>query len=791
MQIRNLFSKLKRKKKWVLAGVIILIFPFYWFSLPGQLFKDPYSTLLLDSEGRLIGARIADDGQWRFPQQENVESKFEQSLLQFEDRQFYRHPGFNPASFCRAMWQNIQAGKVVSGGSTISMQLLRLSRKQKQRNIWEKFAEVVMATRLEIAYSKKEILCMYAAHAPFGGNVVGVEAAAWRYFGRSSAELSWAEAATLAVLPNAPGLLHPGRNRQQLLEKRNRLLNRLESAGIINKEDLQLALTEPLPMKPYPLPALATHLLERCIKEGKEGSSIKSSIKASLQQRVMEITERQQVSLEANGVHNAAVLVLDVETGNALAYVGNTRNQPGKNGSELDMVNSPRSTGSILKPFLLAGMLNEGLLLPGTLVPDIPIQIAGYAPKNFNLTYDGAVPARRALERSLNVPSVGMLQQYGVEKFHHLLKKAGMKSLTWSPDHYGLSLILGGAEGTVWEIAGMYAGMARTLNHYRENRGRYSPDDFHAPKYSAEQKESAKSELNKHSVFDAAATWLTFEAMVEVARPDAEANWLQFASSGKIAWKTGTSFGYRDGWAIGITPDHVVAVWAGNADAEGRPGLTGINTAAPILFEIFSLLKTDEWFDAPFDEMEQIAVCRKSGMRATAICDPVDTTWIQARGLKTAPCSYHILIHLDPTEKFRVNGDCENVSTMVHSSWFVLPPAQEYYYRFKNPSYPGLPPYRSDCRQEENIHNMELIYPRHTGKIYVPLELDGKRGKTIFEVAHRKTNMQIYWHVDNQYAGSTKGLHQMGLSPAEGWHTLTLVDEKGESLSQRFCIIPK
>ena len=376
-----------------------------------------------------------------------------------------------------------------------------------------------------------------------------------------------------------------------------------------------------------------------------------------------------------------------------------------------------------------------------------------------------------------------------IEKFSYNLKKIGLTTLTFTPDHYGLSIILGGAEGKLWDITGAYASMARTLNHYQEYNGKYDKTDFHPPSYSNEKKVANKN-YTATSYFDAASIYLTFEAMVEVSRPDEDADWRQYVSGSKIGWKTGTSYGFRDGWAVGVTPNYAVGVWVGNADGEGRPGLVGVQTAAPILFDIFGLLKPTTWFSPPYDDMEKAAICRSSGCRATDLCEPIDTLWIQKAGLRSTPCKYHRLIHLDQTGKYRVTSNCEDVSNMQHKKWFVLPPAMEWYYKTKNASYKELPPYRNDCKTI-GVNAMEIIYPKEFSKIYVPVEFDGKMGKTIFQVAHRKANTTIYWHLDDVYIGSTETNHQMGLNPDEGFHTLTLVDQEGESISQRFEIISK
>lgn len=770
----------------LITGIII-----WWFSVPGILFNTPTSTVLEDSNGDLLSARIAADGQWRFPYSQELPLKYILCAVTFEDKNFFYHPGIDPFAIVRAIKQNATAKKTVSGGSTISMQVIRLSRKNKKRNISEKIIEILCALRMELTYTKKEIISLYASHAPFGSNVVGLEAASWRYFGRPPELLSWAETATLAVLPNSPSLIYPGKNQLKLKQKRDRLLKKMHDKKFIDKEMYELSLLEPLPGKPHPLPDEAHHLLNRCANEGYKGLRIQSTINKELQKNVNDIVLRHHKQFSANGIHNAAALVIDVKNNKTLAYIGNVMNENShEHGGDVDVITAPRSTGSILKPFLYAQMLSEGELLPNMLVSDIPTQIAGYAPQNFNQTYDGAVPAKRALARSLNVPAVRMLRNFGVEKFHDKLKKIGMSTITKSAEHYGLSIILGGAEGKLWDIANIYCGMANTLGNYSNYGGKYNNNNYSGVTYLNNKKKLTQNKLTNTGYFDAAAIKFTFDAMIDVARPEEEGSWKLYTSSCKVAWKTGTSFGFRDGWAVGITPAYIVAVWVGNADGEGRPGLTGIATAAPVLFDIFKLLKPGGWFEMPYDEMQKTGICRNSGHRNSLICPEVDTVWIPAIGLRTTPCPYHIKIHLDKTEKWRVHSDCELTSNMIHKAWFVLPPTEEYYYKGKNPTYHELPPYRADCLTSEQ-NSMELIYPKEPSKIYVPIELDGQPGKVIFKAAHRKNNATIFWHLDDEFISSTNNFHEIAIYPAQGIHTLTLVDESGSSISQNFEIVSK
>jgi len=778
--------------KVYLLAIAVALGAAYYFSLPDPLFRPLYATVLQARDGQMLGVSIAPDGQWRFPMYDSVPDRFQTALLAFEDEHFYQHPGFNPLSLLRAAYQNLQNGKIVSGGSTLSMQVIRLSRRGQERTVPEKILEIILATRLELAYTKDEILALYAAHAPFGGNTVGLEAAAWRYYGRKPHQLSWGEAATLAVLPNSPSLVYPGKNASKLLKKRNRLLNKLHRLGNIDSLSCQLAKLEPLPGAPKPWPSLAPQLLTRALQEGAAGTRVHSSIDITLQEQARRIVERHHQKLRGNDIHNAAVLVLDVASGQSLAYVGNTQPEDAQaHAASVDIITAPRSTGSILKPFLYAAMLHEGSLLPQQLVPDIPTFIDGFNPKNFDQSYAGAVAADEALARSLNVPAVRMLQDFGVEKLHFLLKSIGMNTLSQPPSHYGLSLILGGAEATLWDLGSMYAGLARSLNAYFQypEPKRYDRNVFFPSVYQMKEGTDYQPVLSTEGRLNAAALWHTLEAMAQLRRPDSQSGWEYFDSSRKLAWKTGTSYGFRDAWAIGLTPRHVVAVWVGNADGEGRPGLTGLTAAAPLLFDVAQQLPPTDWFDYPASEMASVLISKQSGMRASRHCQDTVRVDIPRSGLKTAQCSYHKLVHLDTSGSHRVHSACEKVSSMQPQSWFVLPPVQEWYYRRNHPGYRQLPPFRNDCLTEDAQMALQLIYPQQNARIYVPVELNGQRGKSVFEAAHRDVGAQIYWHLDDQYLGMTDQYHQMGLSPSPGKHRLTLVDHRGERLETNFIVL--
>ncbi len=390
----------------IIASIIVLTISSV-FLLPDKLFTDDYSTLVLDRNDRLLGAKLANDEQWRFQNTDSIPYRFKVAILAFEDRYFYQHLGINPISIIIALADNIKAGKIVRGGSTISMQVMRLSRKGKVRNIKQKLIESYLTIGLEVKYSKDEILDIYCSNAPFGGNIVGLSAASWRYFGHPDHELSWAEAATLAVLPNSPSIIHMGRNRDKLKFKRDKLLLKLLSLGSIDSTQYELALLEDIPEKVKPLPYIAPHLVEYLSIEN-NGKTIKTTIDYELQLRIKQVVDYHAEILLQNGINNTAALVVNPENSEVLAYIGNflsTKKLKIKDQFN-DMVRANRSSGSILKPFLYAAMNDEGLILPNSLVRDIPSYFNDYHPQNYNNEFQGAVPAAKALSQSLNVPAV-------------------------------------------------------------------------------------------------------------------------------------------------------------------------------------------------------------------------------------------------------------------------------------------------------------------------------------------------------------------------------------------------
>lgn len=765
--------------------------------LPSSLTYTPYATLLLARDGSLLGAGIAADQQWRFAPVESLPDKYKKSLLLFEDRHFYRHPGINPFAIVRALQGNLRAGKVTSGGSTISMQLARLLRqaeylqqdkKLPSRSFTSKFLEAGRAFQLEWRFSKDELLIHYASHAPFGGNIVGLRAAAWRYFGRAPEYLSWAESALLAVLPNSPALIHPGRQRDLLKQKRDRLLVRMHQKNYFSDLDLQLALIEPLPERPQSLPQLAPHLLATLKKQNDEQHVFHSSIDPFMQRIAAQVAERHSLRLANEGVNNIALLLIDHERMETLAYVGNQAWQKQQRyAPDLDLVQRPRSTGSILKPLLYGLMLQEGELAPTSLIPDIPTQFGGYSPKNYDRSFRGAVPAQFALAHSLNIPAVRMLRDYGIGRLQENLQTMGMTTLFRPADDYGLTLILGGAEGTLWDLTGIYARLAASARDGNINQP--VPTLLLKNKILLQEKTS----LIK-PVIQQGAAWLTLQALIDVARPGNDNYWRDFSGSQTIAWKTGTSYGLRDAWAIGSNGRYTLGVWVGNAGGEPASFISGQSSAAPILFDVFDALPSVNWFAKPAHALKTISVCKDDGYLTGGQCEPMDME-IPNTSHFDKVTKNHRRIHLDSNEQFRVHSRCETVSNMRAQDWFVLPPTQEFYWRQHHSEYKTLPPWRSDCLndllQVDEDQPIELVYPNEESRIYIPMDLDGKRSRVILKAVHRNPAAQLLWHLDDEFLGETKIFHEREAALEPGLHKLLIVDKQGYRLERRFRVIGK
>ena len=504
---------------------------------------------------------------------------------------------------------------------------------------------------------------------------------------------------------------------------------------------------------------------------------MRTTIDLALQKQSLNVLLRHHERQAGNGVHNLAALVVENESGAVRAYHGNVLEAAA--GGYIDMVRAPRSTGSLLKPLLFEGLMARGALLPRTLLPDLPMNLSGFVPLNYHRKYDGAVPANEALVRSLNIPAVVSLSKYGVPEFLARLRALGLTTLNKGPEHYGLALALGGAQGRLSELVGAYMALARAARSINPA--------IVAPMVFPGAHNNDRPEQNQTP--DPASAFLTLEALREAERPGVEASWRQHANGRHVAWKTGTSQGHRDAWAIGVTQDHTVGIWVGNTSGEGRADLTGQKAAAPILFELFDLLPRGPWFQPP-SVLTSTRVCAHSGMRASADCPKATEQFVSPAAGSAPLCHFCQRTHLHKSKPQRVHAGCAATRDMRHVPWFVLPPNQAHLYRQKHPDYKPLPSWAPECTPSmETDGPLELLRPDNDAKLRIPVQLDGKRGKTIFMASHRDRNSTLHWHLDERFVATTQDFHHLEISPTPGVHTVTVVDTAGNRAQRRFEVL--
>jgi penicillin-binding protein 1C len=735
-------------------------------------FATTWSTAVFDKDGTVISAAVSEDEQWRLFCDTEVPEKLEQAMLSFEDEYFYWHPGINPVSVVKAVTDNIRAGRIVRGGSTLSMQLARISQGNKARTVPQKIKEMILSLGLEMRYSKKEILQLYGQHAPFGGNIVGYCAASQRYFGKDPEFLSWAEAASIAILPNSPGKIFPGRAQASFIKKRNFLLHKLHKKGLIDPISLSLAMREPLPEGLKYFEQISPHLLQQVKKAGKY--NLRSSIDGSLQKMVIHILENFGSMYAANSVNNISALVLDNANGQIMSYVGNVDHDPFRANKDVDMISSMRSPGSTMKPLLYGVCFDEGLITPQSLIEDTPLFINGFSPQNIDKSFRGIVRAYDALNNSLNIPAVLMLREFGIQPFIEKLRQSGFEHTSRSNHHYGLSLILGSNEVTSLESGRAYMNIARKAMAKKSIDISYEKDEKLLP--------------FREIPLSIGSAYQVLNLLKEVKRPEDQDGWEFFESRHYLAWKTGTSYGNRDAWAIGVTRQYTIVVWVGNASGEGRNGLTGLRLAAPVLFAISDVLPQTPWFEEPSAELKPVEVCSRSGFRKGEHC-PGSEFILAPKNVRRIPvCDYHQTIVLDASRQFRISSECYDPALGKDSSFFVLSPRVNHYYRIASGTDHSLPPFHPDC---ENLsQQVTILYPHMHSRILLPREINDQLKPLICKAVSTMKQDTLYWFLNSAFLKTTTKDHAIVIdSLMPGFHQLTVSSVHGMSGNVQFEVI--
>ncbi len=735
-------------------------------------FLQDYSTAVFDREGTVISAAVSGDEQWRLLCEGEVPPKIAQAIISFEDEHFYWHPGINPVSVLKALKDNIKAGKIVRGGSTLSMQMARICQGNKPRTMIQKIREMILALGLEMRYSKKQILGLYGQHAPFGGNIVGYCAASQRYFGKDPELLSWAEAAAIAILPNSPGKIFPGREQALFIKKRNFLLLKLHKKGLIDQTSLSLAMREPLPEGLKYFDQTSPHLLQEMKKAGNH--NLRSSIDGTLQKMVIHILENFGSMYAANSVNNISALVLDNSNGQIVSYVGNVDHDPFQSNKHVDMISSIRSPGSTMKPLLYGVCFDEGLITSQSLIEDTPMFLNGFSPQNIDKNFRGIVTAADALNNSLNIPAVLLLKEYGIQPFIEKLRMSGFEHTNRSNAHYGLSLILGSNEVTSLELGRAYMNIARKAMEMESIDISYEKESISKP--------------FKDIPLSVGSAYLVLNLLKEVKRPEERDGWEFFESRHFLAWKTGTSYGNRDAWAIGVTRQNTIVVWVGNASGEGRNGLTGLRMAAPVLFAISDVLPQTDWFEEPAAQLKPIEVCSVSGFRKGDHC-PESRFILAPKNVRRVPvCDYHQVVMLDAEGKYRISSNCYDPALGRDSSFFVLSPRVNHYYRIASGNDHSLPPFHPDC---ENLsQQVNILYPHMHSRILLPREINDRLKPLICKAVTTMNQDTLYWFLNSTFLKTTTKDHTIVVdSLMPGFHQLTVSSVHGMSGHVSFEVI--
>ncbi|MDA3884282.1 MAG: penicillin-binding protein 1C [Candidatus Delongbacteria bacterium] len=753
-----------------LSGTILLFILMVVFTpINIDVENDIYSKVILDSNGDILRIFLNRDEQWLYSSEDQaIPEKLKECVLAFEDKWFYYHPGIDPLAITRAMYLNIKNGNVVSGGSTITMQLARLL-SPKRRTFFNKIFETFQSIKLEFLLSKEEILKKYLQFAPYGRNIIGYQTASLKYFDKSADQLSWSEAALLAVLPNSPGQMSPGIKHGKLVEKRDRLLQKMNNVGTITDETLRLSLAEKVNILPVIFPKEAPHLT-RYLKNNTEEQVVHSTVNIDIQKDVEQIVKRHSQYLQGFGINNIAVLVAETETGKVRAYMGSQDFWDDPNNGKVDGIHAPRSSGSILKPFLYAKCLDEGLISEESLLADVPVNISTFTPKNANDKFSGLVKAKDALARSLNIPAVILLKKYGLLNFYQFLKASGVSTLFRQSYDYGLPLIIGGAEVTLFDMVSLFRGLG--------NYGKFG-------KLTLVENEKKVAETQQ--LISEGASYITLKMLENVTRPGVEFFWNLFEDSQSIAWKTGTSYGHKDAWAIGVNPRWTIGVWVGNFSGEGNTMLGGAKSAGPVLFDIFNLLKSDEElkFYAPIGGLKTVDICKVTGYLASKDCPEIKSVFMPTNSKPLRKCPYHDKIFISADEKEQVCSLCWEEG---HKETSILryPPLVSRYLRLNGKPIDIIPPHRKTCSSLTNSADISIVYPINNLKIFIPREYNGELQKVKLDVAHSRKDSKIYWYIDEIYYGSTIDEHYLIVTLDSGDHILKVVDSNGISDSVKF-----
>jgi len=769
--------KRKRLKKPVLIGisaaVLALIFARLLVGpLPASALYPPPSPVVHDRSGKPLRFFLAPDDQWRFyATLKELSPALVQSELAYEDRWFYFHPGVNPFALSRAFVQNLRSGEIISGGSTLTMQVARML-ERRPRTYRSKLIEIFRALQLEARYSKKQILAFYFNLAPYGGNIQGVAAASWLYFGKPPDRLGPAEIALLVALPQSPETRRPDLHPKAAKLARDRVLARLHSKGLISSEELRRAIDAPVPSGRKKLPMVAPHLSEMLLAKADENGHVLSTIDLELQAFCEKKLKAHIQKLKGRGIKDAAVVLIENKTGAVRVLVGSPEFFDVPSQGQVNAAVAPRSPGSTLKPFLYGRGLDQGLVSPELLLADVPTNFGDYQPENYDDSFRGMVSMREALISSLNIPAVNLDARLKDQGSWSILREAKFKSISADKNYYGLSLVLGGCGVNLLELTNLYAALA--------GQGLWKPYRLleNSPKPAGKK------------LFSRASAYIITDILSEVKRPDLDNELIRSTNLPLIAIKTGTSSGRRDAWSIGFDPDWTIGVWAGNADGQGNPDLVGAASAAPLVFEIFDALKSgpkQKWFERP-PEVGFRKVCALSGMIAGPDCPETKEEMFIYNVSPGQVCTFHRKFEINDKTGFRLCSFCRQGRTYTEKVFIKWPQEVANWMKANNILVEEIPPHLPACTHQDQGKAPEIVSPKPGDNFMLREGIDDSLQQIRLRAAVDNRVKTIFWFVDGRMIFKGAASETVFYRPDPGAHQLVCMDEEGRKSSISFSV---
>jgi penicillin-binding protein 1C len=761
--LKESLSLLRSRVVYTILAIIFIVFTLdRLFPLPLQ---KPYSKVIYAKDGTMLTAYLSNDDKWRMEAHlDEISPYLIKSIIEKEDKWFCWHPGINPIAVVRALFQNITSGERVSGASTITMQVARML-EPGDRTYFKKFEETLRAIQLELHYSKKEILEMYLSMLPYGGNVEGAKAASYIYFNRPPAKLSLAQSILMAVIPNDPNSLRVDRKDSLANKMRNKWIKTFMSDNVFNKLDLKDALLEPVSGKRYAIKKIAPHFT-RYISGNFSDNDIKTSLDLSIQKTAEKLLKSYVQRVRGKKVSNGAVIIIDNKTNSVAGYCGSADFYDNSTSGQVNGITAVRSPGSALKPILYTLGFDMGMLTPQMKLLDLPTDFNGYEPENFDMKFHGEVSVKYALANSLNVPAVRLLQQEGLDKFISILEKGGFSDIAEHKSSLGLSVILGGCGVRLEQLTSFYTVFA--------NGGKLYPLNYLA---------SGKKDVKlSRQIFSAGAVYLTDQILTLNERPDFPVEFLSFTNLPKIAWKTGTSYGKRDAWAIGYNPDYTVGVWVGNFDGKGAPELSGAEMAVPLLFEIYNSIDYNPkklWFDKPKSVLER-EVCSETGLLPTANCKSIINDYYIYRVSPNRKCELYKPYYVSNDEKISYCTECLPRSGYKKNFYPNYDPELTLWYLKNKISLKRPPPHNPYCTAMISGNGPKIISPSADYEYYIE---KNSHEQLMLAAASDPAIAIQYWYINDKFFAETKPGKKLFFTPKSETVKITCLDNHGGKMS--------